>query len=160
MKIAIGLGSNLGDSRAILEGAIVQIAAHPRIVLGDRSPWYRTPPLGPPQPDYLNGCILCTTYLEPEGLLDVLQAIERHFGRERGEHWGPRTLDLDLLLWGDRQIHHPRLTVPHPHFRQRAFVLLPLMAIAPQWCDPVTGYTIAQLWERLSATERAAIRAI
>ena len=122
-SVAIALGSNLGDSRGILEGAVGRL----RSLLDNlqQSHWYRTKPVGPPQPDYLNGCVIGTTSLEPLELLQRLLEIEAEFGRVRGERWGARTLDLDLLLYGDRILKHPQLEVPHPRMTERGFVLVP-----------------------------------
>jgi 2-amino-4-hydroxy-6-hydroxymethyldihydropteridine diphosphokinase len=97
------------------------------------SPVVRSPPMGPAdQPDYLNAVLLLRTSLEAEALLDVLQQLETDFGRVRGEHWGPRTLDLDLLLYGMQRMASERLTVPHPGLIERAFVLQPLCSMAEQ----------------------------
>jgi 2-amino-4-hydroxy-6-hydroxymethyldihydropteridine diphosphokinase len=116
-RAAIGLGANLGDSRATLEGALAALDASPGVRVLGRSRWYRSAPVGPPQPDYVNGCALLAVALEPEALLERLLATERRFGRVRGERWGPRCLDLDLLLMGDRRLNTPRLTLPHPRLR-------------------------------------------
>lgn len=142
---AIALGSNLGDSLAILERAIETLAQTPAINLQFRSSWYQTAPLGPPQPDYLNGCAVLAVQLAPEQLLDTLLDIEQQFGRVRRERWGPRTLDLDLLLYDDLILETPRLQLPHPRMAERAFVLVPLAEIAPDWIDPRSGKTISQL---------------
>jgi 2-amino-4-hydroxy-6-hydroxymethyldihydropteridine diphosphokinase len=144
-RAAIALGSNLGNRRATLDAAVVMLIASPGIQLLARSTWHASAPLGPPQPDYLNGCAVLTTSLAPEALLEQLLAIERHFGRVRGERWGPRTLDLDLIFYGQLRLQSPRLEIPHPHLRERAFVLGPLTEIAPRWLDPVSGCTVAEL---------------
>jgi len=149
---AIALGSNLGDSLSTLQRALRDLAATPGIALQACSPWYRTAPIGPPQPDYLNGCALLQSQLPPLALLDCLLALEQRCGRVRRERWGPRTLDLDLLLWGDRVIELPRLQVPHPRMRDRPFVLVPLADIAPDWRDPQTGQTIGQLLHGLDCS--------
>jgi 2-amino-4-hydroxy-6-hydroxymethyldihydropteridine diphosphokinase len=145
IDVAIALGSNLGDSLAILEAALITLDEHADITLVSRSSWYETRPIGPPQPDYLNGCALLQTTLEPLPLLEQLLEIERRFGRVRGERWGPRSLDLDVLLYGDQRVDTERLQIPHPRMRERAFVLVPLAEIAPDWIEPVTGLTIAAL---------------
>lgn len=145
VDVAIALGSNLGDSLAILEAALIALDEHPDIVLLSHSRWHKTAPVGPPQPDYLNGCALLQTTLEPLPLLEQLLAIELRFGRVRGERWGPRSLDLDMLLYADQRIDTDRLQIPHPRMCERAFVLVPLAEIAPDWVEPVTGLTIAAL---------------
>ncbi len=153
MLCAIALGSNLGDSRAIMQRALRELEQTPGLALRACSPWYRTAAVGPPQPDYLNGCALLYSQLSPLALLDTLLAVEQRFGRVRRERWGPRTLDLDLLLFGDRAINLPRLQVPHPRMRDRAFVLVPLADIAPDWHDPQTGQPIGHLLHGLDCSE-------
>ncbi|RUT06730.1 hypothetical protein DSM106972_029870 [Dulcicalothrix desertica PCC 7102] len=150
---AIALGSNIGDSHTILLGAIDAIAQTPGIRLISQSSLYRTKAVGPPQPDYLNGCVLLQVEMIPELLLEVLLKIENKFGRLRGERWGPRTLDLDILLYSDRIIETPKLQIPHPRMRERAFVLVPLMEIAPDWIDPVSGLTIKELIKDVDCTK-------
>jgi 2-amino-4-hydroxy-6-hydroxymethyldihydropteridine diphosphokinase len=149
---AIGLGSNLGDSKAILTGAIDRLKIHPQIELLGISSWYLTAPIGPPQPDYVNGCATIETSLTPLDLLSVLQSIEAEFGRVRQEVWGARTLDLDLLLYGDRIIDLPTLQIPHPHMCDRAFVLIPLAEIAPNRIEPRSGESIATLAKKVEYT--------
>jgi 2-amino-4-hydroxy-6-hydroxymethyldihydropteridine diphosphokinase len=146
---AIALGSNLGDSRSILTNAIDRLRSHPQIELTAVSSWYLTTPVGPPQPDYINGCATLQTSLPPLDLLAVLQAIEAEFGRVREQHWGARTLDLDLLLYDSQIIDTPSLQVPHPRMTERAFVLIPLAEIAPNWIEPRSGCAIADLCDRL-----------
>ncbi|EDX73521.1 2-amino-4-hydroxy-6-hydroxymethyldihydropteridine pyrophosphokinase [Coleofasciculus chthonoplastes PCC 7420] len=149
---AIALGSNLGDSRAILEAAIVMLAKTPGITVTSQSSWYRTAPVGPPQPDYLNGCVILEVQLTPHDLLQTLLSIEKQFGRERGESWGPRTLDLDILLFDNLIINTPTLKIPHPRMSERAFVLVPLAEIAPDWIEPTSGCAIAQLVQRVDCS--------
>ncbi len=146
---AIALGSNLGDSRSILDSAIERLRLYPQIELIAVSSWYLTKPVGPPQPDYLNGCATLQTSLEPCDLLTALHAIEHEFGRVREQHWGARTLDLDLLLYNRQIIDTPSLQVPHPRMTERAFVLIPLVEIAPAWIEPRSGRTIADWCDRL-----------
>jgi 2-amino-4-hydroxy-6-hydroxymethyldihydropteridine diphosphokinase len=153
-QAAIALGANLGDCRATLEGALAALDASPGVRVLAHSRWYRSAPVGPPQPDYVNGCALLAVTLEPEALLERLLATERRFGRVRGERWGPRRLDLDLLLMGDQRLSSPRLTLPHPRLRERAFVLVPLAEIAPAWIDPVSGQSVADLAAALPAALR------
>ncbi len=158
---AIALGSNLGNSRTILEAALVTVAQIPGIQLKARSSWYQTQAVGPPQPDYINGCALLQVQLTPHLLLDTLLQVETKFGRIRQGHWQPRLLDLDLLLYDDLILDTDKLILPHPRMRARAFVLVPLAEIAPDWIEPVSGKVIAELVQdvncsgvcRLSATD-------
>ncbi|MDZ8051310.1 MAG: 2-amino-4-hydroxy-6-hydroxymethyldihydropteridine diphosphokinase [Aulosira sp. ZfuVER01] len=142
---AIALGSNMGNSQEILEAAIVTLAKTPGIVLEAQSHLYKTKAVGPPQPDYLNGCVIVKISMLPQLLLENLLAIEQKFGRVRQERWGPRTLDLDLLLYDDLIIDTPTLQIPHPRMRERAFVLVPLAEIAPNWVEPISGCVIKDL---------------
>jgi 2-amino-4-hydroxy-6-hydroxymethyldihydropteridine diphosphokinase len=131
--VYIGLGSNLQDPSRQVFSAFAALADLPSSRLVNCSRLYRSPPLGPPgQPDYVNAATLLDTGLGPLELLDALQAIERSRGRHRdGTRWGPRTLDLDLLLYGDQTMENKRLRLPHPDMHRRAFVLVPLADIAP-----------------------------
>lgn len=139
------MGSNLGDSLAILQGAAKALNQHPHIRVMSCSSVYRTAPVGPPQPDYRNACVLLETNLAPEELLRTLLQTEAQFGRERRERWGPRLLDLDLLLFGDVVMTTPTLQLPHPRMHERAFVLVPLTEIAGHWQDPISGKAIADI---------------
>ena len=149
---AIALGSNLGDSYAILEGAIASLREIPGMTLQARSQWYQTAPVGPPQPDYLNGCILVETHLAPLDLLETLLQVEKQFGRVRRERWGPRSLDLDLLLYGEQILDLPQLQVPHPRMAERAFVLVPLSEIAPDWRHPVLERSVSTLVQAIDCS--------
>lgn len=128
----IGLGSNLADPLAQVSRALAELSALPHTRLVERSAIYASKPVGPAQPDFINAAALLDTQLSPLDLLDALQAIEQSHQRVRIEHWGPRTLDLDLLLYGDQVIASERLTVPHPYLTQRSFVLYPLADITPE----------------------------
>lgn len=136
----IGLGANLGDPAAALRAAFEALARLPATRLLAASRLYRTPAWGrTDQPDYVNAAALLDTALDPQGLLAALLDIERRAGRVRdGLRWGPRTLDLDLLLYGDRVIDLPGLRVPHPHLHVRAFALVPLAEIAAD--EPFPGH--------------------
>jgi 2-amino-4-hydroxy-6-hydroxymethyldihydropteridine diphosphokinase len=137
----VGLGSNLKDPPAQVRGALAELAgvADTRVVATSRL--YRSAPLGPPdQPHYVNAVAGLLTRLTPESLLASLQAVEERHGRDRsGPKWGPRTLDLDLLLYGDRVVNEPALRLPHPHLHERNFVLVPLAEIAPALSVPGLG---------------------
>jgi 2-amino-4-hydroxy-6-hydroxymethyldihydropteridine diphosphokinase len=131
--VYLGLGANLGDPRLQVEQALSQLQALPKTQVAAVSSLYRTVPVGPAgQPDYINAVARLDTKLEPMGLLAALQQIERQHGRIRnGQRWGPRTLDLDILLIGEQVLNLPNLCVPHPQMHRRAFVLGPLAEIAP-----------------------------
>jgi 2-amino-4-hydroxy-6-hydroxymethyldihydropteridine diphosphokinase len=143
--VAVSLGSNVGDRRAHLDFALSRLADF----LDDLavSSYLDTAPVdvSGQQPDFLNGAAVGITALPPRELLAALLAVEAERGRERPFRHAPRTLDLDLVLFGDRIIDEPGLIVPHPRFRERAFVLQPLAEIAPGLVDPVTGLTVGEL---------------
>jgi 2-amino-4-hydroxy-6-hydroxymethyldihydropteridine diphosphokinase len=151
LPVLIGLGSNLGDRRAALEGAIAALGETPGILVRKVSTFHETESVGGPsgQGRYLNAAAVLETSLDPLALLKVLQAIEARFGRVRTVRWGERTLDLDLLLFGDRIIDTPELVVPHPRYAARRFVLQPLAEIAPQAVDPVRKRTVLDLLAEL-----------
>ena len=142
--VYIGLGSNLDNPRAQVEQAITELTQLPVTRLEAVSPLYRSHPVGPAQPDYINAVARLATRLTPLALLDQLQALEQRHQRVRREYWGPRTLDLDILLYGAEVIDEPRLRVPHPFMTRRNFVLYPLAAIAPELVLP-GGESIAAL---------------
>jgi 2-amino-4-hydroxy-6-hydroxymethyldihydropteridine diphosphokinase len=138
MDCVVGLGANLGDRSATLSAAVGAIAALGQ--LRAVSALYRTAPVGgPPQPDFLNAALRLGYAGEPERLLEALLRIERRFGRERRERWGPRILDLDLLWIADTPVMTATLEVPHPRLVERAFALDPLLDVAPTATDPHTG---------------------
>ncbi len=153
LRCAIALGSNLGDSRAILEAAVQRLQQVPGIAVEQRSTWYRTKPVGPPQPDYLNGCAILQSLLSPSALMQRLLCIEGEFGRVRGEKNGPRTLDLDFLWAEDQILELPELQLPHPRMAERAFVLVPLAEIAPEWIHPILGKAIADLLKTVDCSD-------
>ena len=138
--VYIGLGSNLEQPREQITRAFDELAALPHTSLTARSHLYGSAPLGPQdQPDYVNAVACLHTGLAPLELLDALQAIEQSHRRVRERHWGPRTLDLDILLYADQSIDLPRLQLPHPHMHERSFVLQPLSEIAPNLQVPGRG---------------------
>lgn len=154
MTIAyIAIGSNLASPLDQVNAAIAALAAIAQSRLLAQSSFYRTPPLGPQdQPDYLNATVALETALAPQVLLDHTQRIEREQGRVRkAERWGPRTLDLDIMLFGDEVINTPRLTVPHYDMKNRAFMLLPLSEIAPTLRFP-DGAPLASVLATLDQT--------
>ncbi|MGC3987596.1 MAG: 2-amino-4-hydroxy-6-hydroxymethyldihydropteridine diphosphokinase [Pseudorhodoferax sp.] len=128
----VGLGANLGAARASVLAALEQLAALPATRLVRASSLYRSAPVDAGGPDYINAVAELATELAPLALLDALQALETAAGRERPYRNAPRTLDLDLLLYGDTEIDLPRLQLPHPRMAERAFVLVPLAEIAPE----------------------------
>ncbi|MCL7941285.1 2-amino-4-hydroxy-6-hydroxymethyldihydropteridine diphosphokinase [Halomonas sp. ATCH28] len=129
----IGLGSNLDGPRGHVERALGELDRLPLTRRIAASRLYASVPVGPAdQPDYINAVAHLETRLSPLALLDQLQALEQRHGRVRGRRWGPRTLDLDLLLFDEHRVTLPRLTVPHPQMLQRAFVLVPLAELAPR----------------------------
>lgn len=130
-RIYIGMGSNLAEPAEQLRSAVQALAQLPDTQLTGVSAFYQSDSLLPGQPRYTNAVAALDSRLAPLDLLDALQAIETGQGRERLERWGPRTLDLDILLFGDRLIDEPRLKVPHYHMHARAFVLYPLAELAP-----------------------------
>lgn len=132
-RVFIGLGSNLADPMLQLRQALHALVGLPATRLHAQSSLYRNPPMGPVwQPDFVNAVAELRTELAPLALLAALQRIEAGQGRKRSRvRWGPRTLDLDILLWGERQLKLPGLIVPHPGIAQRAFVLYPLVELAP-----------------------------
>ncbi|MEA3242555.1 MAG: 2-amino-4-hydroxy-6-hydroxymethyldihydropteridine diphosphokinase [Pseudomonadota bacterium] len=136
----IGLGSNLDNPESQLKTAIEALTGLPQTRLQARSSLYRSAPMGPQdQPDYLNAVVQLSTGLEPEALLDKLQGIEQAQGRVRAQHWGPRTLDLDILLYGEDVVATERLKIPHPGIAERSFVLYPLAEINGQLEIPELG---------------------
>ncbi len=150
---AIGLGSNMGDSSAILAATLENLAQTPGITIEATSSWYKTKAVGPPQPDYWNGCVILAVDMQPHRLLATLLGIEQKFGRVRQQHWGPRTLDLDLLLYDDLILDTPTLQIPHPRMRERAFVLVPLAEIAPNWREPVSRRIIQDLLQDVDSSD-------
>ena len=152
----IAFGSNIGDSEKLIKNAIEKISSEPSIRLKKKSSTIITKPYGnvKDQPDFYNGCIEIETYLKPQTLLDFLHKIENEAGRKRDVHWGPRTLDLDIILYGNEIINTESLTIPHPDMHNRAFVLEPLCEIAPFAYNPLMNVNANTLLEMLKRKEQ------
>ncbi len=149
----LAFGGNLGDVEANLRRALEAVARLPGTRVLRVSSLYRTAPVGVvDQPAFVNGALEVSTALEPRGLLTALLAVEHALGRTREARWGPRTVDLDIALWGERVLREADLQIPHPRLRERAFVLVPLAEIAPDAVDPETGASVAALLAGLGAT--------
>lgn len=151
VEACVGLGGNLGDAVATLRAALAELDGLPQTRLLRASQLYRSPAWGnQAQPDFINAAAVLSTTLPAPALLDALLALERRHGRRRdpGERWGPRTLDLDLLLYADAVIDLPGLQVPHPYLHQRAFALLPLAEIAAEAVIPGHG-TVRDIRDRI-----------
>lgn len=153
-RVFIAVGSNLASPLDQVNAAIAALGEIPQSRVVAVSSFYRTPPLGPQdQPDYLNAAVELETDLTPEALLDNTQRIELQQGRVRkDERWGPRTLDLDIMLFGDEIIHTERLTVPHYDMHNRGFMLWPLAEIAPDLLFP-NGTSLSSLLQALNSTK-------
>ncbi|MBP0617038.1 2-amino-4-hydroxy-6-hydroxymethyldihydropteridine diphosphokinase [Jiella mangrovi] len=152
----LGLGGNLGDPASAMAAALRRIDARKDCTLGAVSRLFRTPPWGKiDQPDFLNACAAVDTELSPRALLELCLAIERDFKRVRSERWGPRTLDIDVLDYGGLAFHDDELTLPHPRIVERAFVLVPLLDIAPDL--QIAGQQVADL---AAAVDRGEITAV
>jgi 2-amino-4-hydroxy-6-hydroxymethyldihydropteridine diphosphokinase len=151
--VYLGLGANLGNRRAGLDAALAALRSHPRIRVEAVSSFIDTDPVGGPpgQPIYLNGAARLSTDLAPAELLAECKRIERALGRREGPHWGPRPVDLDILLYDDLVVDEPDLIIPHIGLRERRFVLEPLAEIAPDARDPESGRTVRELLARLEA---------
>jgi len=157
-RALIGLGSNLGERRPLLDEAVANIATLPQTAVAAQSEWYETAPIGGPphQSPFLNGALLVDTQLSVSALLDALQNIESTLGRTRETAWGPRTIDLDVLLYDDAVVESTQLRVPHPRLAYRKFVLRGAAQIAGSWRHPQLGRTLAELAAHLDAAPRYA----
>lgn len=154
---AIALGSNRGGRaaptpRGMVLAALDALDDDPLSLL-DASALINSAPLGPRARRYSNCAALVASRLRPDAMLDRLHGIEAEFGRKRGLRWGPRAIDLDLILWSEGSFAEGGTVVPHPAFRTRAFVLAPLAALAPEWHDPVSGLSMRQLLIRLNRSK-------
>jgi len=150
MRAFVGMGSNLGEREALIGQALDELAALPDTTLIRVSSLYDTEPVGViEQPRFLNAVAMLDTELTARQLLWNLQRIEARLGRTRSQRWGPRTMDLDLLLYGDLVIEEDDLRLPHPELARRAFVLVPLVELDPQITHPVSGLSVVQMLARL-----------
>ena len=154
-EVFLGLGSNLGDREAALEEALRRLCGRGLRVALRSSTWLTEPVGGPPQGPFLNAVVSGTTALSPEGLLRACLETEREMGRVRTVRDGPRTIDIDILFYGDVRRETPGLTIPHPRLHERRFVLEPLFEIAPALRHPVLGLTVAELRQRCPDTSDA-----
>lgn len=149
--VYLGLGANLDNPLRQLQAAVLALRAHPALHLSACSSFYASKPMGPQdQPDYVNAVVCIESDLAPLPLLDTLQHIENEAGRVREQRWGPRTLDIDILLYADQVIDSPRLQVPHPGLTEREFVLYPLLEIAPGLTLP-DGHALQAIVNRIHA---------
>ena len=154
--VAIGLGANLGDLDHALRDAVQAIAGLPQTTLVAVSSLYRSAPIDAGGPDYLNAVVLVRTQMQPLPFLQALQAIEQAAGRQRLYRNAPRTLDLDIELWGEQVIDLPDLSVPHSRMWQRAFVLLPLAELLPERISPAQLAAVAdQRIERMASPQQS-----
>ncbi|HET9158459.1 MAG TPA: 2-amino-4-hydroxy-6-hydroxymethyldihydropteridine diphosphokinase [Myxococcaceae bacterium] len=154
--VYVGLGANVGDPERTLAAAAEELSRLPDVDLRRRSSLYAAAPIGPAQPEFRNAVVSLVSRRSPESLLAALLDIERAHGRIRGERWGPRVLDLDILLWGNRVLDRPGLRVPHPELHRRRFALEPLAELDPETRHPVLQKTVAELLDgvRDQAVER------
>jgi 2-amino-4-hydroxy-6-hydroxymethyldihydropteridine diphosphokinase len=156
--VLIGIGANLGDPVAACREAMDVLSSHPGIRVVRTSALYRTEPVGKTdQGWFVNAVALCSTSLSPGRLLEDLAAIENRFGRSRYERWGPRTLDLDIVAFGDLVIETVALTLPHPRLHERKFVLIPLLEILPEWKHPLLRRSVRKMLEDLGDKEGQAV---
>jgi len=155
MLTYIGIGSNLGDKRKNIRRAIEALGSDPRNRLVRCSPLYCTEPVGKTDQDwFVNGVVSLETLMGPGELLGFLLSVEKKMGRRREEKWGPRTIDLDILFYGDQILEDADLSIPHPRLQERRFVLVPLRDVAPDLVHPVLGKPVSRILAELDAEER------
>lgn len=152
-SVYLSLGSNIGNRLAYLKSALQALAALPKTDLVGQSSFYETKAWGKTdQADFLNMACQLETQLSAHQLLYYCQKIEQVLKRERKEHWGPRTIDIDLLFYGQEQIVSPRLTIPHPYLQERAFVLVPLAELNPNVIHPLLNQSIKELLKKIDVS--------
>lgn len=158
-KVYLALGSNVGDSRAHISKAIELLKPYVEDI--KTAPLYRSKAAGyTDQPDFLNTAAVGETKLEPHELLKALKDIEQQIGRTTTFHWGPREIDIDIIFYGDTVLDSPELTIPHDAFRERAFVLQPLVDLEPELVDPASGLSVSLLLKALPPEEVAALQQV
>jgi len=157
LDVIVGLGANLGNSPTVFAAALNRLGRESELV-GVSHLW-KTRPVGPEQPDFTNAAILLRWRGDPHGLLRRCREIEASAGRNRSaeDRWGPRILDLDLLIVRDLVWRSPELELPHPRFHERAFALAPAAEVAPDWLHPTTGQTLAELADEVQAADPGAL---
>ncbi|WP_163998122.1 2-amino-4-hydroxy-6-hydroxymethyldihydropteridine diphosphokinase [Pyxidicoccus caerfyrddinensis] len=148
--VYVGLGSNEGDREAHLVAALTALSRIDAVAVLSCSSLFDSAPVGPPQPRYLNAVVALECGLSPQRLLCILQQIEKDLGRQRELRWGPRTIDLDILLWEGQVVADPNLQVPHLELHKRRFALEPLAELAPEQKHPVLGVTVKELLGKLA----------
>jgi 2-amino-4-hydroxy-6-hydroxymethyldihydropteridine diphosphokinase len=150
-KVYLALGANVGDPAANIKQAIELL--RPRLLQLKQAPIYASKPVGiTDQPDFLNTAIGGQTELSPVELFEFIKDVEKRIGRIERLRWGPREIDIDIIFYGDQVINQPQLTVPHPLFQERDFVLQPLIDLNPDLIDPKSGHTVSQLLTKLTAS--------
>ena len=156
-RVFIGIGSNEGDRLENISQAVWQLGSIPGIRVSRMATIYDTEPVGgPPQPEFLNTVVELETMLSPQQLLDTVKGVERKMGRlPSGPRWGPRVIDLDILLYDGGVLNEPNLIIPHPRMHERRFVLEPLTQLAPEFRHPLLGHTMAELLAHLTGLSPA-----
>jgi 2-amino-4-hydroxy-6-hydroxymethyldihydropteridine diphosphokinase len=154
--VFLALGSNLGNRRQYMDRAVTLLQEH--VTIDGRAPYYVTSPVGyTDQGDFMNGLVRGTTKLSPQELIEFIRKVEEEVGRVRRWRWGPREVDVDIIFYDDMVVDEPDLMIPHVRYSERDFVLQPLIDIAPDHKDPVTGLTAGELLADLSDEQRSVI---
>jgi len=157
--VYLALGSNVGDSRTNIAQAVKLLGNSIKQI--KQAPLYTSKAVGyTDQPDFLNTAISGQTDLGPKELLDFIGKVERQVGRTASFHWGPREIDIDIIFYGDLIQEAQKLTIPHPNFRGRDFVLQPLSDLSPQMLDPISGETVQQLLDKIDPLQRSLIKKV